>query len=111
MTDNYRNNQSVKEARIISDDDCKSNYKTRKPWRIYCHECNEFTKCIEPIILRRYNIYNFCIYAMCEKCTLLKSIAFTDFHYQKFPLDYFNLPINKPYLNYIITDKGEIKIF
>ena len=44
---------------------------------------------------------------MCEKCTLLKSIALTDFHYQKFPLDYFNLPINKPYLNYIVTDKGE----
>ena len=99
MTDNYRNNQSV--------NNCKSNYKTRKPWRIFCHECNEFTESIEPIILRSYNIHNFFIYAMCEKCTLLKSIALTNFHYHQFPFDYFNLPINKPYLKYIVTDKGE----
>ena len=47
---------------------------------------------------------------MCEKCKLLQSIALTDFCYQKYPMNYFNLPINNPYLNYIITDKGE-KIF
>ena len=44
---------------------------------------------------------------MCEKCKLLKSIALTDFYYQKSPMDYFNLPINKSYLNYIITKKGD----
>ena len=46
---------------------------------------------------------------MCEICKLLKSIALTDFYYQKFPIDYFNLPINKPYLNYIISDKRKTK--
>ena len=44
---------------------------------------------------------------MCEKCKLLKSIALTDFYYQKFPIEYFNLPINKPYFNYIITKNAE----
>ena len=99
MTDNWRNNQCFTNS--------KSVYKTRNPYRIYCHKCNEYTESIEPIILRRYQIHNFCIYAMCEKCKLLTSIALTDFYYQKFPMDYFNLPINKPYLNYIITKQGE----
>ena len=44
---------------------------------------------------------------MWEKCKLLKSIALTNFYYKKFPMDYLHLQINKPYLNYIITNKGE----
>ena len=88
MIDNFRNNHCFTNS--------KSVYKTRNTYRIYCHECNEFTKSIEPIILGRYQIQNFCIYAMCEKCKLLKSIALTDFYYKKFLMDYFNLPINKP---------------
>ena len=97
MTDNWKNNQYFTNS--------KSVYKTRNPYRIYCHDCNEYTVSIEAIILRRYQIHNFCIYAMCAKCKLLKSIALTDFYYQKCPMDYSNLPINKPYLNYIITKK------
>ena len=54
-------------------------YKTKNPWRIYFHECNEYTESIEPIILRRYQVDNFCIYAICDKCKLLKIIALTDF--------------------------------
>ena len=102
MTDNWRNNQCFTNS--------KSVYITRNPYRIYCHDCNEYTESIEQIILR-YQIYNFCNYAMCEKCILLQSIALTDFYYQKFPMDYFNLPINKPYLNYILTKKNNNKIF
>ena len=86
-------------------------YKTKNPWRIYFHECNEYTESIEPIILRRYQVDNFCIYAICDKCKLLKIIALTDFQYKKFPINYLNLPINKPYLNYIITDYSEKQIF
>ena len=44
---------------------------------------------------------------LCKKYNLLKSIALTDFYYQKFPMDCFNLPINIPYFNYIITKQGE----
>ena len=89
----------------------KSVYKTRNPYRIYFHECNEYTESIEPIILRKYQIHNFCIYALCEKCKLLKCMALTDFYYQKFPMDYFNLPINKQYLNYIMNKTGKKEKF
>ena len=97
MTDNWRNNQCFTNS--------KSVYKTRKPYRIYCHDCNEFTESIELIILRRYQIHNFCIYAICEKCKLLKSIALTDFYYKKFPIYYFNLIINKPIKTILLQKK------
>ena len=103
MTDNWNNNQCFTNSKLI--------YTTRNLYRIYCHECNEYTKSINPIFLRRDQIHKSCIYAMCEKCKLIKSIALTDFYNQKFPMNYFKLPFNKPYLNYIITDKGEKKYF
>ena len=56
MTDNWRNTQYFTNSKLV--------YKTRNPWRIYCHECNEYTKSIEPIILRPYQIKNFFIYAV-----------------------------------------------
>ena len=94
MADNYRNNQSV-----------KSN--TKKPWRIFCYDCKSYTESIEPIIIRRHNTHSFAFLTACEKCYNIKTLALSDYNCEKFPFDYFNLPINKPYLNYIVTDEGE----
>ena len=103
MTNNYNNNQSMI--------NCKSNFKTptntRKLWRIFCHDCNLYTKSIEPIIIRRYNIQSFGIFATCDKCKTFKTIGLKDLYYEKFPRDYFNLPLGKPFMNTIITNKGE----
>ena len=67
MADNYSNNQSMI--------NCKSNFKTpvdksntRKPWKIFCHDCNVYTESIEPIIIRKYNIQSSGIFATCDKC-------------------------------------------
>ena len=103
MIDNWRNSQCFANSISV--------YKTRNPYRIYCHDCNKYTESIKPIILKKYQIHNFCIYAMCEKCKVLKGIALTDFYYQKFQINYFNLPINIPYFNYIITKYCEKKYF
>ena len=63
MADNYNNNQSMI--------NCKSNFKTpinnRKPWRIFCYDCNSYTESIEPIFIRRYNTHSFGIFATCDK--------------------------------------------
>ena len=99
MTDNDRNNKSVI--------DCKSNYKTRKSWRIYCYNCNSYTESIEPIIIRRSNSHSFAFLTACEKCENLKTLALSDYNCEKFLLHYFNLPLHKLFLNNIITDKGE----
>ena len=90
---------------------CKSNFKTpinnRKLWRIFCYDCNLYTKSIEPIIIRRYNTQSFGIFATCYKCKTFKTIGLKDFYNEKFPRDYFNLPLGKPFMNNIITNKGE----
>ena len=101
MADNYRNNQS------LSYNDCKSNYKTRKPWRIFCYDCKSYTESIEPIIIRRHNTHSFAFLTACEKCDNIKTLALSDYNCEKFPLDYFNLPLHKAFMNNIITDKGE----
>ena len=126
MADNYRHNQSVKEVRndqrsnrsmtVIFDDDYKSNYntyinksKTRIPWRIFCYDWKSYTESIESIIIRRYNIQSFGIFATCDICKTFKTLALKDFYYEKFPRDYFNFPLGKQFMNDIITNKGEIK--
>ena len=75
MADNYRNNQSV--------NDCKSNYKTyinksntRKPWRIFCYNCNLYTESIEPIIIRRSNSHSFAFLTACNNCENLKTLVY-----------------------------------
>ena len=80
----------------IADNQCftnyKSNFKTpnnnRKLWRIFCHDSNLYTKSIELIIIRRYNIQNFGIFATCDKCKTFKTLSLKDFYYEKFPRDY-----------------------
>ena len=46
-------------------------------------------------------------FATCDKCKTCKTIGLKDIYYEKFPHDYFNLPLGKPCMNTIITDKGE----
>ena len=75
-----------------------------KPKRIFCHVCKEYTECIEPILIKRYNIKAFALLLMCEKCNQLKSDSFTDIPREKFNLFYFNLERNKSYLNYVPDD-------
>ena len=106
MTDNYKNNQSVI--------DYKSNFKTsvnksttRKPWRIFCYDCNSYTESIEPIIIRRHNTHSFAFLTACEKCDNVKTLALSDYNCEKFPSDYFKLPLHKAFKNNIITYKGE----
>ena len=72
-----------------------------------CYDCKSYTESIEPIIIRRYNIQSFGIFATCDKCLTFKTLALKDFYYEKFPRDYFNLPLGKPFINNIITNKGE----
>ena len=43
-----------------------------KPKRMYCHECKNYTKSIEPTLIRRYNKQTFSILAKCEKCNEIK---------------------------------------
>ena len=117
MTDNYRNNQSVI--------DCKSNFRTtmnksttlsdqrsnnRKPWRIFCYNCKLYTESIEPIIIRRSNSHSFAFLAACNNCENLKTLALSDYICEKFPRDYFNLPLHKSILNNVVTDKHEKNI-
>ena len=103
LTDNWRNNQSVI--------NCKSNFKTpinnRKLWRIFCYDFNLFTESIKPIIIRKYNTHSFGIFATCDKCKTFKTIGLKDFYYVKFSRDYFNLILEKLFMNNIITNKGE----
>ena len=41
--------------------------KRLNPTKIYCKYCNEFTKSIEPIVLKRVE-KRFCIACLCEIC-------------------------------------------
>ena len=130
MTDNYKNNQSVidyksnfktsvNKSTTLSDQksttlsDKKSitlsNQKsnTRKPWRIFCYDCNSYTESIEPIIIRRHNTHSFAFLTACEKCDNVKTLALSDYNCEKFPSDYFKLPLHKAFKNNIITYKGE----
>ena len=113
MADNYSNNQSMI--------NCKSNFKTtmnksttisdqryiRKPWRIFCYNCKLYTESIEPIIIRRSNSHSFAFLAACNNCENLKTLALSDYNCEKFPRDYFNLPLHKLFLNNVVTDKGK----
>ena len=108
MTDNYRNDISVIDCKLVLKTPVnKSN--TRQPSRIFCHDCNSYTKSMEPIILPSYNIQSFEIFATCDKCKTFKTLALKDIYYEKFPRDYFKLPLGKPFMNTIITNKGEKK--
>ena len=89
MTDNYRYDQFVIDCKsVLTTSVSKSN--TRQPWKIFCHNCNLYTKRIEHIIIRRYNIQSFGIFAKCDKCKTFKTLALIDIYYEKFPRDYFN---------------------
>ena len=79
----------------------------RKPWRIFCYNCNLYTESIEPIIIRRSNSHSFAFLAACNNCEDLKTLALSDYNCEKFPRDYFNLPLHKSFLNNVVTDKGE----
>ena len=88
MADNYSNNQTVI--------NCKSNFQTsinksntRKPWRIFCYDCNSYTESIGPIIIRRHNTHIFAVLTACEKCDNVKTLALSDYNCEKFPPDYF----------------------
>ena len=89
MSDNDRNYQSVI--------NCKSNITTRinnrKLWRIFCYDRKLYTKSIEPIIIRRYNIHSFGIFATCNNCKTFQTIGLKDFEYEKLSRNYFNLPL------------------
>ena len=78
ISHNYKNNQSV----II----CKSNFKipinNRKPWNIFCHDCNMYTKSIEVIIIRRYNNHSIGIFATFFKCKTFKTHVIQDCYYE-----------------------------
>ena len=87
----------------------KSNTKT--PWRIFRYDCNLYTESIKPIILRRNNTHSFALLIACEKCDNIKTLALSDYNFEKFPFDYFNLPLHKAFVNNTITDQGENKIF
>lgn len=76
-----------------------------KPKRIFCYDCNESTDCVEPIIIRRYQTHSFSILATCKVCNQLKSWAITDFYKTKFPSYFFDLKLNKSFLNYIGNKK------
>ena len=56
-----------------------------RPKRMFCHECNDYTKSIEPIIIRRYNTYVFAILSKCDNCNKLKQCPISDEHHIKFP--------------------------
>ena len=109
MADNCRNNQSVIYCKSV----CKTpvnKFNTRKPWRIFCYNCNSYTESIEPIIIRRSNSNSFAFLAACKNCEDIKTFALSDYSCEKFPHDYFNLSLHKSFLNNIITDKGENNI-
>ena len=36
----------------------------------------------------------------------IKKLALSDYNCEKFPRDYFNLPLHKSFLNNIVTNKG-----
>ena len=61
--------------------------------RMFCHECNDYTKSIEPIIIRRYNIYVFAILSKCDNCNKLKQCSISDEHHIKFSSYYFDLKL------------------
>ena len=106
MADNYNNNQSVINCKSVLKTPVNK-FNTRKPWRILCYDCNSYTESIEPIIRRRHNTHSFAFLTACEKCDNVKTLALSDYNCEKFPLDYFNLPLHKAFKNNIITDKGE----
>ena len=110
MTDNYRNDQSVIDCKsVLKAPVNKSNI--RKPCRIFCYNCNLYTESIEPIIIRRSNSHSFEFLAACNNCENLKTLALSDYNCEKFLRYYFNLPLHKSFLNNVVTDKGEKKIF
>ena len=64
-----------------------------KPKGIYCYKCKEYTKSIEFILIRRYNIQTFAILTVCKKCDNTKQCSMSDDFYEKFPLYYFDLKL------------------
>ena len=59
---------------------------------------NEYTKSIEPILIRGYNKQTFSIFAKCENCNTIKNTAVSDDFYKKFPPYYFDLKLSKFFL-------------
>ena len=39
--------------------------------------CNEYTESSEPYSLKKYNLYSFGIFVMCEKCNNIKGLCNT----------------------------------
>ena len=99
----------------MADNLCLTNYESnlktfknnRQLWRILCHDCNLYTNSIEAIIIPRFNTDSFWIFAACDKCQTFKSLALKDCYSEKLPSDYLNLPLGKPFMNNIITDKNK----
>ena len=94
---------------------CKSNCKTpvnksntRKPLRIFCHDCNLYTD-LNLLLYEDKTFKSFKIFATCNKCKTFNILALKDIYYEKFPHDYFNLPLGKQFMNTIITNKGETR--
>ena len=78
---------------------------------LYCNKCDDKTKSIEPIIIRRQDHKRFHIRALCANCMWTKAKYFSNNELKELPDLFWKIPLGHNFMKYLVFDKEIIEIF
>ena len=72
----------------------------------FCSHCNDFTRSVEPVMVRYQDINQFHVRVLCANCYYTKAKYLSPSELQRLPPIFNTLPFRNNYMKYLKLDKS-----